>query len=386
MAMTTTDAIEAMMQDDETQIVRHEVGGLEAITRSEVAAQLDAAHRWPRSVSKFLREAASLATVSQEVSEACMYSVPRDGKMITGPSVRLAEMIATSWGNLHMGTRIVDVGDRTVTAQAVAWDLERNLRFTSEEQRNILTKNGKRYGDAMIQTTCAAAASIAYRNAVFRVVPRAYVQAIYEKARQVAVGDMKTLAARRDESFARYAKLGVTPERMFARLGIKGADDFTLEHQELLVGMYTAIKSGELSIDDAFPAPAPSPVPEGTPEGKRIRLPGNKTKGAAAPVAQSEPPPVGSAESKAAAPEGRPKSDPPPKPIDPEELHELLASVAPEWSAKGLAKTEITGWTHDQRAQAQKWAAAVAMDGPMTEQANRPAHTYLIREPGSDDE
>lgn len=286
MTMTTTEAIEAMIaQDDNVSVVRPEVGALEAISRSEVAMQLDSAHRWPRSVSKFLRDCISLATTSVEVAESCMYSVPRGGKMITGPSVRLAEMVASSWGNLHVGARVIDAGATELTAQAVAWDLEKNVRVTVEAQRSIVGKRG-RFDDDMIRVTGMAAISIALRNAVFRVVPRAYVDAVYAKARECAVGDLKTLVARRDEALGRYAKLGVTQDRLFARLGIKGPDDYTLEHQELLVGLYTAIRSSEVSIDEAFPALAQAPVPAGTPEGKRIKLGAKKND-----EKPSEPPP-----------------------------------------------------------------------------------------------
>jgi hypothetical protein len=289
MAMTTSEAIEAMIEEGGTGIVKAEVGALEAITRSEVAMQLDSAHRWPRSVSKFLRDAISLATFSVEVAESCMYSVPRGGKMITGPSVRLAEMCATSWGNLHVGARVIDATATEVIAQAVAWDLQSNVRVTVEAQRSILDKNGRRFNEDMVRVTGMAAISVALRNAIFRVIPRAYVDATYTKARECAVGDLKTLVARRDDSFARYSKLGVTPERMFARLGIKGADDFTLEHQELLVGMYTSIRSNELSIDEAFPALAQAPVPAGTPEGKRIKLGAKKEPAAPAESKAADP-------------------------------------------------------------------------------------------------
>lgn len=290
MSMTTSEAIDAIIREgDEVSLVKPEVGALEAITRSEVAMQLDSAHRYPRSVSKFLKEVVSLATFSREVAEACMYSVPRGGKMITGPSVRLAEMCASTWGNLHVGARVIDATATEVIAQAVAWDLQSNVRVTVEAARSIVGKRG-RYDDDMIRVTGMAAISVALRNAIFRIVPRAYVDAAYTKARECAVGDLKTLVARRDDAFARFHKMGVTPERMFARLAIKGPDDVTLEHLEQLFGMYTAIKSNELSLDEAFPAlnPAtPSPVPEGTPDGRRISL-SRKPNGAK----PSEPPPA----------------------------------------------------------------------------------------------
>jgi hypothetical protein len=390
MAMTTTsEAIEAMMTDDGASIVKPEVGALEAITRSEVAMQLDSAHRYPRSVSRFLRNATSLATFSVEIAESCMYSVPRGGKMITGPSVRLAEMCASSWGNLHVGARVIDATDTEVIAQAVAWDLEMNVRLTVEAQRSIVGKKG-RFDDDMIRVTGMAAISIALRNAIFRVIPRAYVQAIYDKAKQCAVGDLKTLAVRRDEAFARFSKLGVTPERMFARLDIKGPDDFTLEHLEQLIGMHTAIKGAELQIDQAFPAPAPSPVPQGTPEGKRIKMSGRKNapggepgangatstvaKGAEAKATEASPPPTAKA----------PASAPADLPDDAVELHEMLARVDQAWAARGLGQV-IARWTNDEFSAAYDWAHACLNDGDMRAQANRPKHTVLsTRQPGED--
>ena len=73
-----------------------------------------------------------------------------------------------------------------------------------------------------------AAASIALRNAIFRVVPRAYIDGVYEKARQVAVGDAKTLGERRESLLQRFEKLGVTRDRVFARLEKRGIDDVYL--------------------------------------------------------------------------------------------------------------------------------------------------------------
>ncbi len=279
MAITTQDSIERMLaeQDDGAGLVKPESNALEAITRSEVAMQLDAAHRYPRSVTRFYKEAKSLVTANEEIAAACFYSIPRDGKMVTGPSIRLAEIAASSWGNMHVGARCIDENDREVTAQGVAWDLQTNLRVTVEVGRGILTKNGRTFSDSMIQTTKLAAISIALRNAVFRVIPRAYINALEQAARACAVGDEKTLVERRDASLAHFSKMGLTPERVFARLGIDGPADFTLEHLSTLIGLNTALKQGDTTLDEAFPSVAPAPVPEGTPEGTRVKLPGKKT-------------------------------------------------------------------------------------------------------------
>lgn len=237
----------------DAEISRVEVGSVAVINRSEVAAQLDAAHRYPRKVSSFLEEAMTLATVSRDVAESCIYALPRGGKTISGPSVRLAEICASAYGNLHVATRVLDVEDKEIVAQGVAWDLEKNLRVTVEARRRITNRTGKRYDDDMITVTGAAAASIALRNAILRVVPRAYVDVIYTKVREVAVGNAKTLHVRRAEAVQRLQKIGVPLERIFARVDVPALEDVGLDELETLIGLGTAIKNKETSIDEAFP-------------------------------------------------------------------------------------------------------------------------------------
>lgn len=263
----------ALPEEQEVTIVSEGVAG--AIVRSEVEAQLSAAHKYPRSPKRFLNEAIGLATLTQEVAEACIYSLPRGGKMIAGPSVRLAEIAASAYGNMQIGARVVDAEEREVVAQGVAWDMEKNLRVTIEARRRITNKHGKRYDDDMIVVTGNAAASIALRNAIFRVIPRAYIEQIYNRARLVAVGDAKSLASRRGEVLDRLGKLGVPIERVFSKLGVKGVEDIDLEHLEILIGLGTAIKGGEMPLDEAFPPVAPAPASPAQ-DGKRISMRGKK--------------------------------------------------------------------------------------------------------------
>lgn len=253
----STDMERAVESDSE--IARMETTPIAVLNRGDVEAQLDAAHRYPRKVSKFMAEALTLATLTRDVAESCIYALPRGGKTIAGPSVRLAEICASAYGNLHIASRIVDVEEKEVVAQGVAWDLEKNLRVTVEARRRITSSNGKRYVDDMITMTGNAAGSIALRNAIFRVVPRAYVDTIYGQVREVAVGNASTLAARRQEVAQRLQKIGVPVERIFVRVGKASINDIGLDELEVLIGLGTAIKNKELTIDDAFPAPDTAP-------------------------------------------------------------------------------------------------------------------------------
>jgi hypothetical protein len=185
----------------------------------------------------------------------CFYSVPRDGKQIMGPSVRLAEIAASAYRNLHVGARPLEVGecDTVCTAQGVVWDLERNVRVTVEKTRRITRRDGKRFSDDMVITTQNAAASIALRDAIFRVIPRAFIDEIYKRAKAVAVGDAKAIGERRVNAVSALTKMGATQERILAALGRTEVESITIEDIERLIGNYTAIKDGQISVDDAFP-------------------------------------------------------------------------------------------------------------------------------------
>lgn len=281
------DQVESLARALEGPQESHSTSALAAINQSEVLCQLDAAHKYRRSITRFLKEATSLATVSQEVAESCMYSLPRGGKMITGPSVRLAEIVASAYGNLHVGARVADEEEKFITAQGVAWDMEKNLRVTIEVKRRITKSNGKRFDDDMIGVTGNAAASIALRNAVFRVVPKALVQGIYDAAKRVAVGNAKTLVSRREQVLERLAKMGIDQERVLKRIGKRGIDDIDIEDLETLIGLGTAIKDGGMLADEAFPAPSRPPV-DASQDGRRISMKGSKAKPVDAPAHDPE--------------------------------------------------------------------------------------------------
>ena len=100
-----------------------------------------------------------------------------------------------------------------------------------------------------------AACSIAARNAIFKVVPFAFVKPIYSAAKAAAVGDLTTLAERRTKMVAKFESLGVPAKKIFESLGKGGLEEIGLNELEHLIGLYGAIRDGDQTIDEAFPAP-----------------------------------------------------------------------------------------------------------------------------------
>jgi len=138
-------------------------------------------------------------------------------------------------------------------------------------KRRVTTKDGKRFSDDMIAVTGNAATSIALRNAVFRVVPRALINPVYDAARRVAVGDQKSLVDKRARTVEWLAKKGVTIDRVLAAVGAAKLEDINLDQLETLKGLGTSIKDGELSVEEAFPIPGQTEEPK--PTGPKFRKP-----------------------------------------------------------------------------------------------------------------
>lgn len=228
-----------------------------SIARAEVDQQITTAHAYPRSVTRAVQNILSLATLDEETAKECIYALPRGGKAIKGPSIRLAEIIASQWGNSRIGTRIthVDRIEKYVEAEAVFHDLETNVAMTARVRRRLTAerKSGQITED-MIIVTGNAASSIARRNAILAAVPKAVWRPGYTAVERVLTGDVKTLTSRRDEAMKAFAAFGVKPEQIFDVLEKGGLDDIGLDDMATLLGMHAALKSGESTVEEMFPA------------------------------------------------------------------------------------------------------------------------------------
>ncbi|HEX5034889.1 MAG TPA: hypothetical protein VFW62_10435 [bacterium] len=267
---------------DEEVFEGEEVSALPAIRsedRSEIDLRIQTAHKFPRNITTFRQQALTMATMDEETAESCYYQLPRGGKVIEGPGIRLAEIVNSAWGNMDCCAWVHEVQDHWVVARAYAHDLEKNVRVSFEVRRRITDKYGKRYNEDMILVTANAACAIALRNAIFRVVPKAYVDSIMASAKKVAIGDASTLATRRAKALTFFNSLNVTNERILAFLKKPGLDDIDLKDLEALTGLKTAIKEGSTTVEEVFPvAPAPGAAAGEAPAANKTEATLNKLK------------------------------------------------------------------------------------------------------------
>jgi hypothetical protein len=240
------------MEDVITQVT---VTGNEISLMQEKASidiQVSTARAYPRDIKRALENSIFTATLDVETASTCTYSVPRGGKAITGPSVHLAKIIMQNWGNIRGEARVIDVGQKTVTSEAVAWDLENNVAVKVEVKRSIMTKTGRMTED-MITVTGNAANSIALRNAIFGVIPRAITDKVYNASQAKIIGDTNKIEKRIKDVFAGYKKTYNKDEKdVLGIVGKTSISQITPDDLVVLIGVAQSLKDGDTTLDLVF--------------------------------------------------------------------------------------------------------------------------------------
>ncbi len=240
---------------------------LEAITRAEIDVQVATAHKFPRNMKTFLNRAKDLVALDEETAESCIYNRPvgkdKNGQITyaTGKSVRMAEIVASCFGNMRGGATLIEVTEKRVVARGYAHDLESNWATYSEVVESTLKSDGRPMSERMRIVIAKAALSKALRDAIFRVVPGATCKPIESAARAIIAGDgsQATISRRRDRAMKWVRLLGINPARVFAVLGIEDENELGSEQLERLTGLKTAIYDNEITVDEAFPFPERDP-------------------------------------------------------------------------------------------------------------------------------
>jgi hypothetical protein len=239
----------------------------EADTRANIDIQVSTAKKYKRHLPTVLENILFLATQDKETAENCFYALKRDGKVIRGASIRLAEIISNCYGNIRASARIIANDGKLVTAQGLCWDLENNVAYSVEVRRKITNKDGKPFSEDMQVVTSNAACAIAIRNAVFKCIPLALTSRVQDKIKQVMMGEEKDFATIRKNAVDYFEKQGVGVKNILALFEKRTIEELTREDVFDLRGIATAIKDGDTTIEQAF-----SVAPKSNPFGKASKI------------------------------------------------------------------------------------------------------------------
>jgi hypothetical protein len=237
--------------ENEIQVVNTEI-----VKDVQLESQIDIAKRYPRDLTRVINNSIAIVTMDKDTAETCNYSLPRGGKKLTGASVHLARIIVQQYGNLRVESRVTHADKKQVYAEAVCFDLESNVAVKATTSKSIIYSKGGRYNDDMIVVTGKAAAAIAYRNAVFSVIPKAIIDKVYNAAMREITGDLSTeekLIKRRKAALDAFnSEYGVTEEEILKYLGLNTINQIKKDEIVTMLGMFNALKDGEYTVDNMF--------------------------------------------------------------------------------------------------------------------------------------
>lgn len=192
----------------------------------------------------------------RSLAEKAIYSYPRNGSTISGPSIRLAEELARCWGNVDFGIKELSQKDGESEMSAYCWDMETNtmssqtfvvahVRDTKKgqvrltEQRDIYENNANMAGRRL-------------RARILAILPPDLVEAAVAECKKTLAGDNDIpIADRINKMVASFAKFGVKIDTLEKRLGRK-IDTMTTEDICEYAGIYNSLKDGNSSISDWF--------------------------------------------------------------------------------------------------------------------------------------
>lgn len=229
---------------------------LDAIEKANVDVQVATAKQFPRNVTRAIQNSIVMATMDAETAQTMRYALPRGGKPITGPSVHLAKLIVSNWGNVRAEAKAVQITDSQVVSRGTCWDLENNVATAIEVRRNIKGKNGQRFSDDMITVVGNAANSIAFRNAVFSTIPKAVTDKVYKAAQECITGDLsdeaKLLQKRTNCLKFFNDEYGITEEEVIKLCGKQTVNQIKADEIALMLGIYQSLKDGDTTIEEVL--------------------------------------------------------------------------------------------------------------------------------------
>lgn len=250
---------------------RHDAGNAlaanaEARAVAEVKAQVLMARQFPRdpnaSMERILREC-----MRPTLADAAVYTFPRGKETVTGPSIRLAEVMARNWGNNTFGMEVLErrkgsggIGYSVI--RAFAWDLETNTYISRQfELKHWRTTRSGGYpitDDRDIYELEANMGSRRMRACILQMIPGDVTQVAVAACRKTASSGL----AEKMNDKAERMKLISGTKRVYEKMGVGLADledfldakqdDWTADHMIRLKELKNSLDDGVQSIGDVF--------------------------------------------------------------------------------------------------------------------------------------
>lgn len=229
---------------------------------SEVQGQIMMAKKFPRNIISAM-DNIKVACSRKRLAENAIYSYPRGGAQVEGPSIRLAETIAKYWGNIDFGIIELENRGNESVMMAYAWDLESNTRsrqiFTVKHERYTRAQGNIKLTDQRdVYEIAANMASRRLRARILSIIPGDVVDEALEVCNKTLIGQSdKPLVDRVKVMVDSFKAVGVTQKQIELRLQ-KDSSAITEHELVSLRKIYKSLQDGMSKIADWFEPEKPS--------------------------------------------------------------------------------------------------------------------------------
>lgn len=221
---------------------------------AEVQGAMILARKFPRDEQAAL-DKMLVAFQRPKLAEQALYSYSKGGTEVTGPSIRAAEAIAQSWGNLQYGIRELSQSNGESTVETFAWDVETNVRqvkvFQVQHIRGKKTGNVKLTDPRDIYELVANQGARRLRACILGVIPGDIIEAIVEQTDTTLKAKADTSPEAIKKMVEIFSAFGVTKEMIEKRIQ-RRLDTITPAQVVNMRKIYNSLKDGMSKPYDWF--------------------------------------------------------------------------------------------------------------------------------------
>jgi hypothetical protein len=241
---------------------------VESRESQQVQVAMLAAKRFPRDEKACLDRILNACSRESLASQA-VYQYAKGGTDIQGPSIRLAEAIATRWGNIEFGWRELErkkdeSGAGVSVVETFAWDLESNTRvprvFSVRHWRDTKKGSYAITDEREIYELCANQAARRMRACILAVIDGDIVEEALKQCDATLAASADTGPDAQKAIITAFAVFGVSKAQIEARIQ-RRMDAITAAQVVTLRKIRASLKDGMSSAGDWF-EPEKAPVGE----------------------------------------------------------------------------------------------------------------------------
>lgn len=221
---------------------------------AEVQASYVIAKKFPRNESQSFMKIID-ACRRPLFAEKAMYAYPKGGQLITGASIRLAELMARSWGNIDFGIKEINQADGVSIVEAYAIDLETNassrITFCVNHIRDKKTGRVRLTDSRDIYELVANQAARRLRACILKLMHSDIIESAVEQVKKTLECSDVPLSEQVKKLILAFDEIGVKVEHIEKMLGHNLS---AIISQEIVTlrGVYRSIKDGFKKREDFF--------------------------------------------------------------------------------------------------------------------------------------